>query len=136
MVQFQYVEHLNPDLIFTDGGTIGGSPGNAIYYSMKDPTGFIHRYSSENYSRASAAEASGLLAALSWVESQGNPSTPYTIYLDSRTLVSRVNGHCDPERGHPLERKALQLFHLLQLRGFRIRIDWSPRETLESELGH
>ena len=136
MVRFSWTQESAPALIFADGGTVGGSPGRSIYYSLKLPDGSVRRFQNRRFKLASAAEALSLISALRWIRANGNPGDLFHVHMDCQNLVNRICGDRPRRKPCALETKARSLYRALIGRGVQVRVLWNPRETLVRELGH
>jgi ribonuclease HI len=126
--------------LYADGGTVGGSPGRAIYWSVgtahqvisreEDPSG-RRRWSDE-------AEFMALLAALRHVEEVCHPGDVGRVVMDCRPLVRHVQTRRRPRcsRLQTLFTEIMDRIRQLADRNIRVVVEWAQRRELVSVLGH
>jgi ribonuclease HI len=135
-------------LCFVDGGTVGGNPGSAVYfsYAIELPDGstkvLARRIQNDHYCTSSESEYCGLLALLEWIRcASANREVSFKrvrIHSDSRLVVNYMNGHgrTRPSKLKELKDACWDKASELVLAGVKIDVVWIPRREIVKRLGH
>lgn len=95
--------------IFVDGGARGNPGPAAVGFVVKELSGRILEKHGKFIGETTnnQAEYEAVIEALKWVKSNSQPPTPnpqLTLYLDSRLIVSQLNGLFRVKNGHLREK--------------------------------
>ena len=127
-------------VLYADGGTVGGSPGRGIYWSVGgiySPA--VRAQDCSGQCRWSLqAEFAALIEALKTLSQTCRPGSLGVIRMDSRSVVDSVT------RGRPPRNARVAAFFLevqqwllsLRERGVRVVIEWVSRDEIQQVLGH
>lgn len=127
--------------VYADGGTINGSPGEAIYWSVGWDGERKFHVEDEQSGRTwhDEAEYQALRAALRKVRPRLEPGDQVVIYVDYIQIVSwvRHNQQPSPERLHSLHESVLDLIDYTEREyDVDVRVRWVQRGKMVEVLGH
>lgn len=130
----------SPIVLYADGGTLGGSPGRGVYYSVGSNRGIDLRESdtSGKLRHSDEAEYKALIAALRILGRTCRPGDRALVVMDCRNVLERVAQHRTPRRPRcrTLFWKAVALKQRLESRGVELHLEWRERRQLVEVLGH
>lgn len=141
MVLKQLPENEEADLIlWADGGTIGGSPGTGVYWSIGNDTQGVVRYRDESGSmiRSDEAEYLALKAALQLMLHVCQPGQVAVVHMDCRPIVWHIKTQHKPrnKRLRSLYWDVQELLARLDENGVDVVFRWVPRRKMVEILGH
>jgi ribonuclease HI len=129
-----------PLTLYADGGTVGGSPGRSIYWSVGTTSEVIAREEDFSGRRrwSDEAEFLALLSALRHMETTCQPGDRARVVMDCRPLVRHVNTRRRPRcnRLQGLFAEIMDRLRALAERNILVAVEWARRQELVSVLGH
>jgi hypothetical protein len=128
-------------ILYADGGTLGGSPGQGVYWSVGDEQGAaLHRDQDTTGKRrwSDEAEYLALEAALRIILRQAVDGDEWVVLMDCRGVLRQVRNERTPRR--PRTRDLYWTCQELLLRltdlGVKIHLKWVARGEVVKVLGH
>jgi hypothetical protein len=124
--------------LWADGGTVGGSPGKSVYFSVGTNQGIAVHSTSNRYRRSDEAELLALQAALQMVADRTDDAMDTIVNMDCQSLVSLVNRRRAPScrRLQGLFSDVTGMLSGLEERGVRVFVRYVTRDNMVSVLGH
>lgn len=127
--------------LFADGGTIGGSPGSGIYWSVGGPDHGVLRYEDRTGKRRRSDEAEylALLTALKvLIRSSLDPGDIVLVWCDCRPVVNHIHGYQKPRavRLREVYWQIQEALEKLREREVRVVLRWTKRDRMVEVLGH
>lgn len=141
MVLYDIPENIEPALVlYADGGTLGGSPGRGIYYSVGNPEYGVIRSRDESGKRRRSDEAEflALLAALRLSNELLHAGDLGVVLMDCRSVVHHVRRQAKPRcaRLRQVYWDIQEVLRTMLERGVRITLRWVGRTEMVRVLGH
>lgn len=132
--------HETPSItLYADGGTLGGSPGRGVYWSVGNYQGVTYgEDTTGQLKRSDEAEYLALLAALKILTHRCKPGDIALIYMDCRPVVRHVRTQHKPKnpRLRPLYWEVQEQLDRLRRMGIRVVLQWVSRKEIVPVLGH
>lgn len=127
--------------LYADGGTVGGSPGRSIYWSVGTEGGvpLVREWDDTGRRRWSdEAEYLALHAALKIVLQDCKHGDTALVHMDCRPVVRHIRTNHTPRspRCRPLYWQCIELLERIQERGVQVVLKWVKRQEVVERLGH
>lgn len=127
-------------VLWADGGTIGGSPGTGVYWSIGNDRHGVVRYRDETgqLKRSDEAEYLALRTALQLLLHICQPGQVAVVCMDCRPIVWHIRTQHKPRnvRLRSLYWDIQELLQRLQRNGVDVVLQWVPRREMVEVLGH
>lgn len=126
--------------LWADGGTIGGSPGLGVYWSIGNDTQGVVRYRDNSGERKHSDEAEylALRAALQMLLSVCNKDDVALVRMDCKPVVWHIKNVRKPRsrRLRSLYWDIRELLKRLDKNSVDVVLLWVPRAEMVKRLGH
>jgi ribonuclease HI len=127
--------------LYADGGTLGGSPGSGIYWSVGNERDGVLRYEDKSGKRRRSDEAEylALLTALRVIiRSSLEEGDVALVYCDCRPVVNHIRTQQKPRtvRLRSVYWDIQEALERLKDRGIRVVLVWTKRDKMVEILGH
>lgn len=126
--------------LYADGGTIGGSPGRAVYWSVGTREWFILRKRDESgrFRKSDEAEYHALLDALRCVSIQCESGDTACVRMDCRPVLNHIRCRKPPRapRLRAVYDEIQEMIESLNSRGVFVELEWVCQKEMKQILGH
>lgn len=126
--------------LYADGGTIGGSPGRGIYWTVESDRGTTIRKQdlTGKRRRSDEAEYHALVEALHHLLRIARPGDVAVIFTDSHHVLHHVRRRLRPRSPRLVELYWETILTLRELaeREITVILGWCPRQVIRGRLGH
>lgn len=126
--------------VWADGGTIGGSPGVGVYWSIGNSTHGVVRYRDDSGKRKHSDEAEylALRAALQLLLAVCSEGDVAQVQMDCKPVVWHISNSQKPRnrRLRSLYWDVKEALRRLDENGVDVVLTWVPRKEMVDQLGH